>query len=237
MARNPNQPWALVRRGCRVRPHSAGFTLIELIVVIVIIGILVGFVVVSMNRTAPDSVNACRAQMQSWLETQAVNADMRGRTVYIINGGSAPSAIALVADAAPPAPVATPSSNAAGSAGLAPAQTSSTQSAAAARTAPKPPRTETISTLNWPSGCRIEPPITTGASPFEAGDPRAQAILAVTSGGVWSAPPNGTAGNAHPGKPTLEVTGAPAQRGAPNPPQVIDLSPAPVGDSTTGATP
>jgi prepilin-type N-terminal cleavage/methylation domain-containing protein len=216
-------------RGKIGQKNSGGFTLIELIVVIVIIGILVGFVVVSMNRTAPDSVNACRAQMQSWLEAQAVQADVSGRTVYIVGGDPAPSALILVADVA--APKAEPSAAATDSTSQAPANPQA-QSTRSGRTAQNPLRAQTISTLNWPSGCRLVAPSANGTPPFETGDPRAQAILAVTSGGVWSAPMNLNAG-----KPIIQVQGAPSARGAPNPPQEIDLRPAPVNTTTTGTAP
>ncbi len=213
---------------------ARGFTLIELIVVIVIIGVLVGFVVLSMNRTAPDSVNACRAQLQSWLSTQAVNADLAGRTVYILNAQPAPTAIMIAANhPAPQNPLGTAPATLAGVTSLSPSPSTPVLPA----TPQVPLRAQPVSTLTWPQGCTLITPPTAGDSPFDRTDPRATAILAVTSNGLWSAPPNQNAG-----KPVIEVAGAPASRGGSGagrnaPSQIIDLSPAPLTPQAEGATP
>jgi prepilin-type N-terminal cleavage/methylation domain-containing protein len=207
-----------------------GFTLIELIVVIVIIGILVGFVVVSMNRTAPDSVNACRVQLQSWLSTQAVNANLADSTVYILNLEPAPTAITLAAEFPAPTARADAGSDMGSNATQnsadktkAPNPSMSTPSASdAAQAEAMGLRAKPLSTLNWPQGCVLVAPKPTGASAFDAADPRITAILAVTPGGTWSAP-----SNLNSGKPIIKVAGASTQRNAPSPQQEIDLRPAP----------
>ncbi|HQS03720.1 MAG TPA: prepilin-type N-terminal cleavage/methylation domain-containing protein [Halothiobacillus sp.] len=215
----------------RGRGGMGGFTLIELIVVIVIIGILVGFVVVSMNRTAPDSVNACRAQLQSWLSTQAVNADLTGSTVYILNAEPTPTAITLAAsrparaEAGQNAP-----ENTANQTGQPNPLVSNPSTTGAALTYALRLRAKTLSTLNWPQGCVLVAPAPSGASAFDAADPRATAILAVTPGGAWSAPPSQDAG-----KPIIKVAGAPTQRNAPSPQQAIDLRPAAQTAQANGA--
>ncbi len=218
------------------RGSVGGFTLIELIVVIVIIGILVGFVVVSMNRTAPDSVNACRAQLQSWLATQAVNANLTGSTVYILNEAPAPTAITLAAES--PAPIARAGAGSNATQNSAdktevPNPSMSTPSASGAAQAEAVRlRAKPLSTLNWPQGCVLVAPKPSGASAFDAADPRITAILAVTPGGVWSAPLS-----LNSGKPTIRVAGASTQRNALSPQQAIDLRPAPERAQDLGALP
>lgn len=214
---------------------NRGFTLIELIVVIVIIGVLVGFVVLSMNRTAPDSVNACRAQLQSWLATQAVNADLAGSTVYILNAPPAPTAILIAANRPASPTVPSPQGGTAALISASANASPSTSPTAPPATPAVPLRAQPVSTLTWPEGCTLITPPTTGDSPFDRADPRAMAILAVTSNGLWSAPPNQNAG-----KPVIEVAGA-SERGAAGKAQSqsqrIDLSPAPPTPQAEGATP
>ncbi len=146
-----------------------GFTLIELIVVIVIIGILVTFAVLSITRQDPDNALACRATLDQWLAAQAVAAQTRGAVVYIRNDAGTPSAFML--HAADPA---RPTSQAAGS-----------------DTTPTPSLTATrLSTLVWPSGCTLTAkPI--AVATLAPDDPRQRAILAVTPQGSWSAAPGG----------------------------------------------
>lgn len=145
-----------------------GFTLIELIVVIVIIGILVGFVVMSMNKRAPDDVGVCQARMASWLAQQAVAANRLDQTVYIQN---ATSPQAFVLDLKPSKPIAD----------------ASKQSSQAANESPAV-AAKVISRLDWDKGCSLEAQ-PTAADTFDAKDPRARAVLAVTTDGIWSLPP------------------------------------------------
>lgn len=145
-----------------------GFTLIELIVVIVIIGIVVGFVVMSMNKRAPDDVGVCQARMASWLAQQAVAANRLDQTVYIQNANS-PQAFVL--DLKPSKPIAE----------------ASKQSSQAANESPAF-AAKVISRLDWDKGCALEVQ-PTAADTFAAKDPRAQAVLAVTTDGIWSLPP------------------------------------------------
>ena len=146
-----------------------GFTLIELIVVIVIIGILVGFVVMSMNKRAPDDVGVCQARMASWLAQQAVAANRLDQTIYIQNAATkSPSAFVLNH---PSAKRQTSASK----------QTSQNANESPAFVA------QVISRLDWDKGCALE------ASPaaddnLTADDPRAEAVLAVTADGIWSLP-------------------------------------------------
>ena len=168
---------------------SHGFTLIELIVVIVIISILATFAVLSINRSDPDSATACRSDMQSWLAAQAVMAQSTGRVVYIRSDGQAPTAFLLHATVPSPARSA------------ASANQSTTQATANPPTTAPRLRATALSTLSWPVGCALRAQPSPQAT-LAADDPRQQAVLAVTPGGQWSLPPGSVTGAAPPAAPT-----------------------------------
>lgn len=162
---------------------AQGFTLIELIVVIVIIGILVGFVVMSMNKRAPDDVGVCQARMASWLAQQAVAANRLDQTIYIQNASTkSPSAFVLNH---PSAQLQTAASK----------QTSQNANESPAFVA------NIISRLDWDKGCALmaRP---SAADTFAAKDPRADAVIAVTPDGIWSLP-----SGAPQSKPEITVRG------------------------------
>ncbi len=206
-------------RSPRITVRAGGFTLIELIVVIVIIGILVGFAVISMNRTAPDSVDACRDQLQLWLSRQAVAANLQGGTVYIDSHNGQPRAFVLSA-AAPISPSTTTNrlTNPVANPTVTQASTqASVQPAAQARIA----QIATLSQLAWPQGCEIQTvPAAAANTGLNPADPRVNALLAVTANGTWSSPPS-----LNQGKPELQVRGQQAQT------RSIDLAPAPIDET------
>ncbi|WP_197490316.1 prepilin-type N-terminal cleavage/methylation domain-containing protein [Halothiobacillus diazotrophicus] len=147
---------------------QAGFTLIELVVVIVIVGILASFAVMSLNRTEPDGVTVCRADAQRWLDRQVVTAAQRDETVYIGRRNdtldSFVLAVAPTVAGASTSPAATPS-----------------ETAGVTRTV--------LDTLQWATGCRVDSRSDAGDSlHLPASDPRRDALLAVTSQGQWRAP-------------------------------------------------
>lgn len=142
-----------------------GFTLIELIVVIVIVGILAGFAVMSINRTESDGVAVCRADAQRWLDRQAVRAAQQGLTVYIGERNDRLTSFKLSA-----------------------ASEKEIRTRSTSATAPSVPSRVALDTLRWDAGCRIVTrPNHDRSSPFPAPDPRGDAVLAVTSAGHWSA--------------------------------------------------
>jgi len=150
--------------------RQAGFTLIELIVVIVIVGILAGFAVMSITRTERNGVEVCQADAQIWLEQQAVAAAQRGTTVYIGLHAGALTSFGLAAVAPPGA----------GSVSM----QSQTQN-----TSPSLWYADPIGTLHWASGCQVTTsPDLALTRHLGANDPRSKALLAVTAQGAWSAP-------------------------------------------------
>lgn len=150
-----------------------GFTLIELIVVIVIIGILATFAVLSINRTDPDSATACRSDLHAWLAAQSVMAQSTGSVVYVRNDGQTPTAFTLRATTPD-----TPRSAAPTPSPVAPAVALSATP---------------VGTLDWPRGCRLLATPNPHAA-LAANDPRQRAVLAVTPGGQWSLPPGSVTG-------------------------------------------
>lgn len=148
----------------RPRYDQAGFTLIELVVVIVIVGILASFAVMSLNRTEPDGVTVCRADAQRWLDRQVVTAAQRDETVYIGRKNDALDSFVLAVAGASTSPAATPS-----------------ETAGVTRTV--------LDTLQWATGCRVDSRSDAGNTlHLPASDPRRDALLAVTSQGQWRAP-------------------------------------------------
>lgn len=149
--------------------------MIELIVVIVIIGILVGFVVMSMNKRAPDEVGVCQARMAFWLAQQAVAANRLDQTVYIQNAlTNTPSAFVLSHPTAKPKTASAKESNRG-------ADSASNKAPAFAA--------KVISRLDWDKGCTLQTQPRAN-NYLAADDPRARAVLAVTANGIWSLPSN-----------------------------------------------
>lgn len=82
----------------RQRCPQAGFTLIEMIVVIVIMSVLAGFALLSMNRVEPSSGNACADRLNRWLIEVEDRAAREGRALYLDLESSRPVAARLVAE-------------------------------------------------------------------------------------------------------------------------------------------
>jgi prepilin-type N-terminal cleavage/methylation domain-containing protein len=182
----------------RVAPRrQVGFTLIELIVVIVIVGILAGFAVMSINRTERDGVGVCQADAQIWLEQQAVLATQRGATVYIGLHAGALTSFGLTS----PVPSVVTPAGVSGAAGSLPDQ----------MTTRAPLNVDHIGVLNWAAGCQVTTQPDAGlAARLGVDDPRATALLAVTAQGAWSAPN---------GLPVLDLRGVHGQT------RSLDLAP------------
>ncbi len=180
---------------------SYGFTLIELIVVIVIISILATFAVLSINRSDPDSATACRSDMQSWLAAQAVMAQSTGRVVYIRSDGQAPTAFLLHATVPSPARSAASANQSTTQATTQAVNQAVNQATANPPTTAPRLRATALSTLSWPVGCALRAQPSPQAT-LAADDPRQQAVLAVTPGGQWSLPPGSVTGAATPAAPT-----------------------------------
>jgi len=81
-----------------VTVHSAqrGFTLIEMMVVIVIIAILTGFAMLRLNQLSPDSAANCSAQLRGWFGDLSSRADALDQTIYIEPAKGGWQAVVLV---------------------------------------------------------------------------------------------------------------------------------------------
>lgn len=86
------------RRHPPVTVHSTqrGFTLIEMMVVIVIIAILTGFAMLRLNQLSPDSVANCSTQLRSWFGDLSSRADALDQTIYIEPAKGGWQAVVLV---------------------------------------------------------------------------------------------------------------------------------------------
>lgn len=67
----------------RHRRPPAGFTLIEMIVVIVIMSVLAGLTLLSMNRVDPSSSNACGDRLNRWLTQVERRAAREDSVLYL----------------------------------------------------------------------------------------------------------------------------------------------------------
>lgn len=191
----------------RVPRSQVGFTLIELIVVIIIVGILAGFAVMSLNRTEPNGVDVCQAHLQDWLAQQAVQADQAGATVYIAPERDTLMSFILSLRPLPPAANRAEPPAAAGH---------SPTAGAGVDVANERLQRDPLDHLHWAADCRVVPgpsgvSASTPARPMAPDDPRASALLAVTDQGHWSAPT---------GAPVLEI------RGRDQHTRTLDLAPA-----------
>lgn len=79
-----------------VHPAQRGFTLIEMMVVIVIIAILTGFAMLRLNQLSPDSAANCSAQLRGWFSDLSSRADALDQTIYIEPAKGAWQAVVLV---------------------------------------------------------------------------------------------------------------------------------------------
>ncbi|HSH83730.1 MAG TPA: prepilin-type N-terminal cleavage/methylation domain-containing protein [Guyparkeria sp.] len=62
---------------------NRGFTLIEVIVVIVIMAVLAGVALLSMSWTAPDTASDCASRIRLWLGGVEAESALRDETLYV----------------------------------------------------------------------------------------------------------------------------------------------------------
>ncbi|MGC9456356.1 MAG: prepilin-type N-terminal cleavage/methylation domain-containing protein [Halothiobacillaceae bacterium] len=62
---------------------ASGFTLIEVMVVLVIVGVLVGMATLSFGRLDPDSPGAVAQRLQAWLDEARTRALVENRNLWV----------------------------------------------------------------------------------------------------------------------------------------------------------
>ena len=75
-----------------------GFTLIELMVVIVIVTIMTGFVVLRLDLAGPDALESCAGEVKRWLDGVRDDAVEAGTLHYVVPGQRQLTAYALERD-------------------------------------------------------------------------------------------------------------------------------------------